>query len=230
MSGLLLVFQPFDLFAIGFFVISWIIFEYLVDYSSFAKISTSGLMAEKRRDWMLVLAEREMRMVDTSIMAGLMQGTAFFASASLLAMGGCLALLGSTDEILQVYGDLPVADDLDRGMLELKVLGLASIFIYTFFKFGWSYRLFNYCSILIGGVPPVEISDLEVRKTKALAAAEMNIAAGRHFTAGLRGIFQALAYLGWFVGPEAFFVTTILVLLVLTRRQFASNARAILLD
>ena len=33
------------------------------------------------------------------------------------------------------------------------MIGLILILAYSFFKFGWSYRLFNYCSILIGAVP-----------------------------------------------------------------------------
>jgi uncharacterized membrane protein len=36
---------------------------------------------------------------------------------------------------------------------ELKVFGLIAIFAYAFFKFGWSYRLFNYSSILFGAIP-----------------------------------------------------------------------------
>ena len=30
------------------------------------------------------------------------------------------------------------------------MLGLAVIFVYAFFKFAWSYRLFNYVAIMVG--------------------------------------------------------------------------------
>ena len=30
------------------------------------------------------------------------------------------------------------------------MIGLAVIFVYAFFKFAWSYRLFNYAAILLG--------------------------------------------------------------------------------
>jgi uncharacterized membrane protein len=33
-------------------------------------------------------------------------------------------------------------------------VGLILIFIYAFFKFAWSYRLFNYVAILLGAMPP----------------------------------------------------------------------------
>lgn len=219
-----------DFVALCFFALSWLVFEFINDYTAVGKTSTGGLMAERRRQWMLVMAERELRIVDTSIISGLLQGTGFFASACILAIGGCFALLGATDEILQIYNDIPVASATDRGILKLKVLGLTSIFIYAFFKFGWAFRLFNYCSILIGAVPSNDNADVKTRQKKALTAAEMNVLAGRHFTAGLRAIFMALAYLGWFIGPVMFLLTTILVLIVLIRRQYFAQARKILLD
>ena len=223
-------FQILDYIAIWFFLIAWFGFEYITDYSPASRKSLGGLMSEKRKEWMLVMAERDLRMVDTSIMAGLLQGTAFFASASILAIGGCFALLGSTDVVLQVYSDLPIGDELSRGLWEFKILGLAVLFVFTFFKFGWAFRLFNYSAILIGAVPSVENSEKEERTKKAIKAAEMNMIAGRHFTSGLRGIFLALGYLGWFVSPEFFIGTTVFVMAVLIRRQYFSRSRALLLD
>ena len=222
--------QTLDFIALWFFLFTWFGFEYLTDYSPLASKSLTGLMSEQRKEWMLVMAERELRIVDTSIMAGLLQGTAFFASASILAIGGCFALLGSTDVVLQVYSDLPIDDELSRGLWEFKILGLAVLFVFTFFKFGWAFRLFNYSAILIGAVPSIENSYSEERQKKAIRAAEMNMIAGRHFTSGLRGIFLALGYLGWFIGPAVFIGTTIFVIAVLIRRQYFSRSRSLLLD
>ncbi len=230
MSSLFSDLQFLDFIALGFFLVAWFGFEYVTDYSGLSKRSLGGLMSEQRKAWMLVMAERELRIVDTSIMAGLLQGTAFFASASILAIGGCFALLGSTDVVLQVYSDLPIDDELSRGLWEFKILGLAVLFVFTFFKFGWAFRLFNYSSILIGAVPGIENSTFEERKQKAVRAAEMNMIAGRHFTSGLRGIFLALGYLGWFIGPVIFICTTIFVMAVLIRRQYFSRSRALLLE
>lgn len=217
-----------DLIALVFFLGGWLAFETVVDYSRLRLRSLSGLMAVKRREWMLVLAERDLRMIDTAILAGLQQGSAYFGSASILAIGGCVALFGSTDAVLQIYRDMPFMEPLPRGIFELKVFGLTTICVYGFFKFGWAYRLFNYCSILIGGVPHTQDSQPEERKVAALKAAEMNIIASRHYTAGMRAIFFALAYIGWFVGPWMLIGSTIFVIMVLTRRQFFSNARRIL--
>ena len=83
---------------------------------------------------------------------------------------------------------------------------------------------------LIGGVRHTQDSPVEERRESALRAAEMNIIASRHFTAGMRAIFFGLAYLGWFLGPYVLVISTIFVILVLARRQYFSQARRILID
>lgn len=112
------------------------------------------------------------------------------------------------------------------------MIGLIVILAYSFFKFGWSYRLFNYCSILIGAVPMVKHgaaheAEMDVATDRA---ARMNVLAGKHFNSGLRGIFFSLGYLGWFVGPMVFALTTLLLFAVLLRRQFFSAARLAVVD
>lgn len=219
-----------DIGALIFFCVIWLLYETITNISNLKHSSLSGLMAHKRREWMLVLSKRELRIVDVSILNGLQHGTAFFASTSILAIGGCFALLGSTDIVLKVYQDLPFSEAQIRGVFELKVLVLTMLFVYAFFKFGWAFRLFNYCSILIGAVQqPNEISE-EERREQALKAGEMNIIASKHFTAGLRAIFFALGYLGWFVGPYFLIFTTIFIVMVLVRRQYFSRARKVLLE
>ncbi len=218
-----------DLGALGLFILSWLTLEIIIEYSPLRKRSLSGLMAAQRRRWCLVLAEREMRMVDTQIMGGLQQGSAFFASASMIAIGGCFALLGSTETALQIYRDLPL-DEFSRTAWEIKSLGLAVLLVYAFFKFGWAYRLFNYCGVLLGAVPEASGDNRDECVAAAMRLAEMNIIAGRHFTAGMRGLFFGFGYLGWFVGPDAFVVSTLFVVVVLLRRQFLSNARRVLVN
>ncbi|WP_328590039.1 DUF599 domain-containing protein [Roseibium marinum] len=211
--------------AAAWFLFAWLGFNLLIDISPLRKKTLSSAMDRYRLGWMEAMCSREVRIMDTSIMAGLQQGTAFFASTALLAIGGGFALLDATERILQVAGDLsiPVADS--RALWEIKVLGLMTIFAYGFFKFGWAYRLFNYSSIIMGAVPePGKASDEAIR-TMAKQAGELNVLAGRHFNRGQRALFFAIAFLGWFAGPYVFAGTTFAVLLVLLRRQFASRAR-----
>lgn len=230
MSGPLMALNTGDLVALAVFAFAWMIFEIAVDHSRLRHRSLSGLMTHCRREWMLVLAEREMRMVDTAILTGLQQGAAYFGTVAILATGGCFAAMGATEQALQIFEDLPVVSPVSRSLFELKLVGLTLIFVYAFFKFGWSYRLFNYCSILIGAVQQPKEADAETRRAQAMRAGEINILAGKHFTAGQRGLFMALAYLGWFVGPVMLVASTLAVITVLVRRQFFSRARKALLE
>jgi uncharacterized membrane protein len=158
------------------------------------------------------------------IMGALQNGTAFFASTSLIAVGGALALLRATNEALAVLGALPIDLTPSPALWEIKCVGLILIFVYAFFKFAWSYRLFNYVSILLGAMPPVEQRDTAEAEAHVIRTTKLFEAAGRHFNRGQRAFFFALGYLGWFVGPVVLMLTTALVLVAMWRRQFASDA------
>lgn len=150
------VFSLADYIALGFFLAAWIGYKILVEHSRWADQSLNVMMNNYRHVWMARMLERELRIIDTTIMATLQNGTAFFASTSLIVIGGALALLRSTDEVLNLVADLPLGIETTRFAWELKVIGLVAIFGYAFFKFSWSYRLFNYAAILIGATPMVE--------------------------------------------------------------------------
>ena len=105
-----------------------------------------------------------------------------------------------------------------------RPLGLILVFVYAFFKFAWSYRLFNYVAILLGGMPPASQRDTKEAEAHVIRTSRLFEAAGRHFNRGQRAFFFALGYLGWFVSPWALFLTTAMVVVVTWRRQFASDA------
>jgi uncharacterized membrane protein len=217
-------FTILDGLAFGFFVSAWIGYKICVESERFGKGSLNAVMREKRDAWFRNTARRDNRIVDTQIMASLQNGTAFFASTSLIAIGGAMAMLQSTDRILQVFVDLPLGHNPTRGMWETKVIGLAMIFAYAFFKFAWSYRVFNYSAILLGAIPDRSSPSHDNVGKAARAAAAMNAAAAQHFNRGQRGFFFAIAYLGWFLGPLPFIAATSGVLIVMWNRQFASDA------
>ena len=91
---------------------------------------------------------------------------------------------------------------------EPKVIGLVIIFIYAFFKFAWSYRLYNYVAIMVGASSPSTEKDTADAKDFAHRTAVVITEAGRHFNRGQRAFFFALGYLGWFIGPVPLMVTT----------------------
>jgi uncharacterized membrane protein len=213
-----------DILAVGFFVIEWTVYAVTLDYTAYGRDSLSARMHVYREVWIRRLLDREARMVDTQIMASLQNGTAFFASTSLLAVGGALALLRSTGDALAVLGALPINLSPSPALWEIKCVGLVLIFIYAFFKFAWAYRLFNYVAILIGAMPPASQRDTPEAEAHVQRMTRLFEAAGRHFNRGQRAFFFALGYLGWFVSPWVLFATTAAVVIVTWRRQFASDA------
>ena len=220
-----------DYAALAFFVLIWWLFNWLTDRRrTFTRMSLTRAMAIHRERWIRNSLRRDLKMIDTQIISGLQNGTAFFASTAIFALGGCFALLGSTEQIEALFADLPHFFRGGRTAFELKIGGLAAMFGYSYFKFGWAYRLFNYCSILFGTIPMTDDarSDPEGAHSAAQKVIDINIIAATNFNDGLRATFLSIGYLGWFVSPYVFMLVTVVVFLVLLRRQFFSDARDVL--
>jgi uncharacterized membrane protein len=213
-----------DILAVAFFILEWSVYAVTLEHTKYGRDSLSARMHSYREVWIRRMLDRQARMVDTQIMASLQNGTAFFASTSLLAIGGGLALLRSTNEAMAVLATLPMDLSSSPALWEIKCVGLILIFVYAFFKFAWAYRLFNYVAILLGATPPAEARDTPQAEAHVIRTTRLFEAAGRHFNRGQRAFFFALGYLGWFVSPWVLFLTTALVVIVTWRRQFASDA------
>ncbi|HEY2249265.1 MAG TPA: DUF599 domain-containing protein [Bradyrhizobium sp.] len=213
-----------DILAVSFFIIEWIVYAFTLEHTAYGRNSLSSRMNVYREVWARRLLDREARMVDMQVVISLQTGTAFFASTSLLAIGGGLALLRATNDALAVLSKLPIDLSPSPALWEIKCVGLILIFVYAFFKFAWSYRLFNYVAILVGAMPLTSQRDTPEAQAHVMRTARLFESAGRHFNRGQRAFFFALGYLGWFVSPWVLFFTTALVVVVTWRRQFASNA------
>jgi uncharacterized membrane protein len=213
-----------DILAVGFFALEWTVYAVTLEHTAYGRDSLSARMHVYREVWIRRMLDREARMVDMQMLASLQNGTAFFASTSLLAVGGGLALLRSTSEALGVLAALPIDLSPSPALWELKCVGLILIFIYAFFKFAWAYRLFNYVAILLGSMPPATKRDTPEAEQHVIRTTRLFEAAGRHFNRGQRAFFFALGYLGWFVSPWVLFATTAAVVIVTWRRQFVSSA------
>ena len=173
------------------------------------------------------MIDRDPRIFDAQILGGLRQGTAFFASTSLIALGGALALIGNADRLAGVAEDITAADQ-PIFIWEFKLLVVAFFLTNGFLKFVWANRLFGYCAVLMAAVPN-EPSHPTARP-RAAQAGEINITAARSFNRGLRSVYFALAAMAWLVGPVALMLATVLTSVVIWRREFASHSRKILLD
>ena len=55
-------------------------------------------------------------------------------------------------------------------------------------------------------------------------ASAMITLGGAHFNRGQRAFFFALGYLGWFVSPYVFMISTTAIVFVMARRQFGAES------
>jgi uncharacterized membrane protein len=168
-----------DSLAVAFFAIEWlVVYAVTLEHSAYGRDSLSARMNAYREIWVRRMLDREARMVDMQIMSSLQNGTAFFASTSLLAVGGGLALLRETNDALAILSKLPVDISPAPALWEIKCLGLILIFVYALFKFASAYRLFNYVAILFGATPPAAKRDTP--EAEARLPAVISTAASAH--------------------------------------------------
>ncbi|MDP6517888.1 MAG: DUF599 domain-containing protein [Alphaproteobacteria bacterium] len=216
-------FTGLDYAAITWLLVGWIGYTAFADFSRFRARSLSAAMDRYRRRWMVEMMRREMRMVDTSLVATLQQGIGFFATTAILVVGGLVAAMGAAEPGVAALSDLPFAVRTSKIAWEIKVLLLLAIFIYCFFKFAWAFRLSNYFAILIGAAP-VATGETPDEAAHVERAVRLGGIAAHHANGGLRAYYFGLAALGWFLHPALFALATTWVVLVLYRREFHSRA------
>jgi len=220
-------FHWLDILAPAWFLLCWMGYIWIADRTRLHKHSVSAAMDDYRRLWMRNMVRRDPRMLDAITQGNLLHGVSFYASTAILLIGGLLAMLGASEQALAVLQALPLTETNNRTLWEIKVLLLVFIFIYAFFKFAWCYRLFNYCSVMIGAAP-LTIEGNPTSDRFADHIAQLHGLAASHFNNGLRAYFFALAALSWFLHPILFLLASTWVTWVLYRREFRSRSWRIL--
>ena len=215
-------FTSIDAFALAVFFFTWITHYYVVNRSRWRVNTITYSMTLMREKWMHNVVARGDSPVDAIIQNGLQQGVLFFASTTVLLIGGLVAGLGSAERGVAVLQELPMSTTSNTGQWELKVLMIIFIFIMAFFKFAWSHRLQNYILIMIGARPDPD-SDSEALLLYARKLALLHALAAKHFTTGLNAYFFALATFAWFINGWTFMAATVWVSLVMYRRAFRSE-------
>lgn len=216
---------PFDWAALGLLLAASAGISWLIESPRVARISVTRLMAEYQREWMRQLTSRNNRIMDAQVLVSLRQGTSFFASTSLLALGALLALIGNPQPLAGVaegLANVATPAQLLQTKLLLVVLFLANAFL----KFVWSHRVFGYASVVMAAVPD-DPADPHTAP-RAAQSAELNIRGMYNFNRGLRSMYFALAALGWLLGVLGLTAATLIVLWLLWSREFLSGPHEIL--
>jgi uncharacterized membrane protein len=211
-----------DGIACVWFFVWWVGYARFALWHSRRVPSLQSMMRQYRRDWWVRVLERDLRMIDTSIVANLSNSSTFFASTTLLILGGLLALLGTTEKVSAVVQGLPFQKHTSEVGWEIKILLLVAIFVYAFFKFTWSLRQFNMASVMIGAAPRVP-RQAEDEASYINRGARVSHLAGEHFNYGLRAYYFSMAALAWLVNGWLFMGMTAWVVLVLYWREFRSE-------
>ncbi|MEM6371365.1 MAG: DUF599 domain-containing protein [Pseudomonadota bacterium] len=219
-------FSALDGAAFGLLVLMWVVLGWRIEHPTVRHPSTSQIMAEYRREWMRQMITRQPRIFDAQIVASLRQGTAFFASTSVIAIGGTLAVIGNAERMTAVANDLTLMTA-PAFVWEVKLVILCLFLTNAFLKFVWANRLFGYAAVVMAAVPN-DVKD-PACETRALQAAEVNITAARSFNRGLRSVYFGLSCAAWLAGPVPFIAATLFTCAVIWRREFASQSRTILL-
>lgn len=218
-------FTPLDSAALALIIASIFVIGLMIEHAPARFPSVTQLMQAYRQDWMRVFVTRQPRIFDATLIDSLRQGTAFFASTCLIAIGGCVAMIGNAPSVEGLAQELT---GMDTTLFQIKLVLVIGFLANALLKYLWAHRLFGYCSILMAAVPndPTDPTAFH----RAAQAAELNISGARSFNRGLRSIYFALGSLGWLIGPEVLIATTIATITILIRREFASHSRTVLMD
>lgn len=220
-------FSSLDVIGLVLLFAGWISIGWFIENPPKNKPSVSKLMAFYRHEWMRQFVLRSPRIYDAQMLNTLRQGTAFFASASMISIGGVLALIGNAERLTGVATELTL-QTIPVFVWEVKLIIMLLFVTNAFLKFVWSHRLFGYAAVIMSAVP-VDPSD-PMCTPRATKAAEINVAGARSYNRGLRSVYFALAATAWLGGGFALGLAAIVTVFIVWRREFASVSREALLQ
>ena len=210
-----------DVFMLAWFVSCWVGYTFFARRKSGETASLVVAMRVYRREWFRHMLGRDNRIGDVAALNSFLTGATFFASTSMLILGGLVALLVTPERVIDVVADIPFTHRDSELIWRIKIFLLIFVFVYAFFKFTWSIRQLNFCAILIGAAPqtdkPDEHEDFVTTITGIASFSAEN------FNQGLRAFYFALAVLAWFLHPWLFAFASALVVCILYLREFHSK-------
>jgi uncharacterized membrane protein len=218
-----------DWLALAGFFIAWI------SYAMFARRRTAtvgSLLAYTNRYrllWMMQTTNRENRVVDAVVVQNLSTSPSFFASTTILIIGGLLAVLG-TQGAVDLVKEFPFATVTSAFVFDLKLMLLLVIFVYAFFRFTWSMRQYTFGALLIASMPEAKVFESGDAKREEYAERAGRVVgmAAETFNDGLRAYYMAFAVLMWFSSPLAFALATAGIVFLLYQREFRSDVLKVL--
>ncbi|TMH10466.1 MAG: DUF599 domain-containing protein, partial [Betaproteobacteria bacterium] len=139
----------FDVAAVIVFFAGWIGYAWFARHRAATFPSILATTNRIRRQWMLQTTYRDVRVVDGVVVQNLSTSPSFFASTTILIIGGLLATLGTTERANELVREFPFAARTSVLVFDLKVVLLLVIYVYAFFRFTWSMRQYTFGALLV---------------------------------------------------------------------------------
>ena len=216
-----------DWLALASFFVAWIGYARFAHRRSTVQPSLLAASNRIRRQWMLQATKRDVRVVDGVVVQNLSTSPSFFASTTILIIGGLLATLGTGDHASALVAELPFAARTTALALDLKLILLLGTFVFAFFRFTWSLRQYSFGALLVASAPDYRefetLGEAERERFADRAGAVVGLAA-EAFNDGLRAYYFAFAAASWLFSPFAFMAACVGVVWVLYQREFHSEA------
>lgn len=212
-----------DAIAVGWFLLAWSGYTVYARRKARHTDCLYTATAKYARRWMEQITRREVRIADATALATIERNITFFATSTILILGGLLTILGSQEKAMGVLAGIPFAAKPTPGMWELKLMLLIVAFVYAFFTFTWAMRQLNFVTMMVGG-NPLPQEEEEERRQFANSTTQMLVLGSSAFNYGLRSYYFCLGALAWFIHPLLFMAATVWVVWVLYRREFESDA------
>ena len=219
----------FDWVALLAFFAGWVGYAWFARRLANQRPSLLASTNRVRREWMLQVTHREVRVIDGVVLQNLSTSPSFFASTTILIVGGLLAVLGS-NSASDLVREIPFAVRTSGLLFDTKVALMLAIFVYAFFRFTWSMRQYTFGALMVASAPEAsQFAEQQLsREAFAERAGRVVGLAAETFNDGLRACYFAFAAMGWFVSPMLFAVATGGVIYVLYQREFHSDVLAVL--
>jgi len=219
-----------DWLALSWFFAAWVAYALFARHRGQTEMTVLGVTNQLRRQWMLQTTHRDVRVIDGIVIQSLSSSPSFFASTTILIIGGLLAVLGTSEKATELVAEIPFAARTSVLVFDLKVLVLTGVFVFAFFRFTWSLRQYTFGALMIASAPDFRVFERgeASRDDFAERAGRVVGLAAETFNDGLRAYYMAFALIGWFFSPLVFAVLTAGVIWVLYTREFRSEVLEVL--
>jgi uncharacterized membrane protein len=223
-----------DWIALAAFFGGWVGYVFFARQRSHRQPSVLASSNRIRRQWMVQATHREVRVFDGVVIQSLSSSPSFFASTSILVIGGLLAVLGTSEKATELVREIPFAARTSVLVFDLKVVLMLVIFVFAFFRFTWSMRLYTFGALMVAAAPESKVLDAQGAEGEAWREAFADRAgrvvgiAAETFNDGLRAYYFAFAAIGWFFSPMLFVLATAVVVYILYQREFRSEVLGVL--